>query len=194
MPLDLTVVAAAREFFCKHSGTGTLSQALRKMDPENRVAWESVSVSVHSPGVVGRNEVLARQVLDPAFFDASTGRIKPTLFDDASSRGASVNRVKHAPVPKLHELGRARALSASAHCTVPKTYIGFVHLDVVAVRSIAADGDQGSHRAFGVYDTALKSDCSHADICQLVSGRATGRSVRSRLYQLSKNTLCLASE
>ncbi len=89
---------------------------------------------------------------------------------------------------KLHVIGKTRAERATGQSSVPKTYVGYVCLQAGAIRTIMADATD-SVRAFGVYDTATESDAFHADICQLVSGTQIGRSVRSRLFQLSKKTL-----
>ncbi|MDN5842914.1 MAG: hypothetical protein L0H54_05650 [Alcaligenaceae bacterium] len=129
-------------------------------------------------------------MLDPAFFDAATGEPKPTLFEDTSSRGASTNRRQYVSDQQLHARGIERAAQATAQSTRPKTYIGFVSVGARDVRSITTELNGAPCRAFGVYDTAQESDPSHADICQLIRGRAAARSVRSQLYQLAKGTLC----
>jgi hypothetical protein len=179
-------VPDCHSFFTQYSTSGCLSRALQQIDETTLLVWEVASVTTCSPGAVAQSEYLARQVLDPAFFDASTGEIKPTLFDDASSRGASVNRCSYATDLELHARGVSRAEEAAAHSTTPKTYIGFVRLRTSDVRAVFFEG----RRAFAVYDTASPSDPSHADVCQLISGKRAGRSVRSRLFQLSKGLLC----
>jgi hypothetical protein len=178
-----------RAFFAAHAGAGALSRHLQSVDPATRVRWESLSASDYSPGCVQNTEHLARQVLDPVYFDQKSGEVKPTLFDDASSRGASVNRMDHLQEADLHALGRTRAEQSTARSTVPKTYMGFVCVRTDAVRALQHE-DQGMKlQAFGVYDTAHGSDPSHADICQLVAaGKMIGRSLRTRLFQLSKNS------
>lgn len=177
-------------FFQRHATGGELSRELQRIDMRTQLEWEAEKVSAHSPGPVVDGEQLARQVLDPAFFDVDTGEVKPTLFDDASSRGASTNRREYASDSQLHARGMQRAAQASAQSTRTKTYVGFVSLHAKDVRHIMADVDGTSRRAFGVYDTAQESDSSHADICQLISGRVAARRIRSQLYQLVRGTLC----
>lgn len=179
-----------REFFRRHALGHALSRELQQIDEQTQLAWEAETASEYSPCPVGNQEQLARQVLDPAFFDADTGEVKPTLFDDASSRGASINRRQYLTDQQLHAKGNDRVLQALARNTHPKRYIGFVSLAAQDVRRIMAVLNGMQSRAFGVYDTAEASDPSHADICQLLADRAVGRSVRSQLFQLAKGALC----
>lgn len=183
-------MSECQRFFQQHAAGGALSKEIQRIDAPTQLAWEAQAVSLHSPCAVGDHEQLARQVLDPAFFDAATGEVRPTLFEDVSSRGASTNRMMYTSEQQLHARGIDRATQSSAQSTHPKTYIGFVSLPVLDVRSIMADLDGTQRRAFGVYDTGQKTDPSHADICQLISDRAVARSVRSQLYQMAKGALC----
>jgi hypothetical protein len=176
------------EFFQQDAGNIELCKELQKLSEDVQIVWESESASPDSPGIVEDAEILARQVLDPAFYDQATGEPKPTLFEHASSVGASVNRLLHTTSDQVHEHGKARALERSDPGK-PKTYVGYVTVNAGEVRRVVTGGNAiGRRRGFGIYDTALPNDTSHADVCQLVSDRAQGRSVRLQLFELAKSS------
>lgn len=134
--------------------------------------------------------MLARQVVDPTHFDHVTGTIKPTFFDDAASIGASCHRVQYADDSQIRQMTEERV--AQSNLNPPKTglrsAIGYACISVARVRSIKPEGNP-NRRGVAVYDTAKPDDISHADICQLVSGRQEGKSVRAQLWMLTKDRL-----
>jgi len=159
-----------------------------------QVACELESASVHSPSPVQNIEVLVRQVVDPTHFDHVTGTIKPTFFDDAANIGASCHRVQYTTETQIRQMTERRV--ALANQNPPKTglrsAIGYASVSAIDVRSITTAGNP-SRRGAAIYDTAKSDDISHADICQLVSGRQEGRSVRAQLWELAKDRLVIFS-
>jgi hypothetical protein len=168
-----------REFFKNNEGNPEKCKLLQE-DPDQALKWENTSsASDHSPGRVGDEEVLHRQVFHPIHVDQETGKIKPELFDDASNKGMSVNRAKYIARQSLNEKGCAKAEQDRTR-KPDRQYLGFASTACGDVRRIFST----ANRAFCVFDTALADDISHADVCQIVRGKKEGRSARSKLYDL----------
>ena len=162
---------------------------MQDVSPDIQVAWESESASEFSPGPASHNETLFRQVLNPHHFDLVNGTIKPNFFDDASDKGASVNRLSHTTVELLRQSAQFRVdqINVNPPASGVRVLIGYTTVTVDEVRAVFADTPP--RRALGVYDTAKHDDQSHADICQLVSGKQQGKSVRAQLFQIAKAKL-----
>ena len=178
-----------REFFQANAENKERCKALQAIPLTEQLAWEVETASEHSPAVVGRGEVLCRHVENPTHFDALNGTIKPNFFDDASSKGASVNRLSHTTIAAVQRCAQAKvdATNKSPPLTGLRKLIGYTTITAAEVRAVFTPTP--SLRALGVYDTAKPDDPSHADICQLVSGKKQGKSVRAQLYQIAKNRL-----
>ena len=178
-----------RDFFQGNAENNERCKALQSLDFEQQVAWESESASEYSPGPAGSDEKLSRQVLNPHHFDFLSDTIKPSFFDDASDKGASVNRLDHIEVETLRQNAQRRVdrVNLNPPSTGARVLIGYTTFSVEEVRSIFADSPP--RRAFGVYDTARHDDRSHADVCQLVSSRQSGKSVRAQLFKIAKTRL-----
>lgn len=180
-----------KEFFDSvKRGESKLSKELQTRSESIQVAWEDESASSYSPGVVQNAEVLARQIVDPTHFDRVTGTIKPTFFDDAASIGASCHRLNYIDYQTIQKMTEQRVAQANQNppSTGPRTAIGYASVTAKEVRSIRP-GSNPNRRGSAVYDTAKSDDNSHADICQLVSNRQEGKSVRAQLWELAKNRL-----
>jgi hypothetical protein len=178
-----------RDFFRTNTENKERCKALQEVSAITQIAWEMQSASEFSPGPVSHDEVLFRQVLNPTHFDPVNGTIKPNFFDDASDKGASVNRLGWTTIAKLRQSAQLRVnvINVNPPSTGPRELIGYTTITVSEVRSVFIDTPP--RRALGVYDTAKPNDPSHADICQLVTGKRQGKSVRAQLYMLAKTRL-----
>lgn len=178
-----------REFFQANTENKECCKALQEIPLTEQLAWEAESASEFSPGPTSHDEVLCRHVVNPTHFDPLNGTIKPNFFDDASAKGASVNRLNHTTIDAVRQNAQSRVdkTNESPPNTGARELIGYTTITVAEVRTVFS-GDS-SRRALGVYDTAKPDDPSHADICQLVSGKQQGKSVRAQLYQIAKNRL-----
>ena len=178
------------EFFESVKDNLTYCKALQTHPEDVQLSWEGESASASSPSPVISDEILVRQVIDPTHYDHVSNNIAPTFFDDASSRGASCHRIKHITIEKVKEIAEARV--AIVNLDPPKTgirrAIGFTKLSALAVRNVFPES-MPNRRGSAVYDTAKSDDISHADICQLVSGKQEGKSVRAQLFMLAKERL-----
>ena len=126
---------------------------------------ENHSVSDHSPGLVGDDEVLIRELYSPHYINEDTGEVKPVAFRDARDRGLSVTRRLHSS-ERAH---RAKIMKkVAADQAAGRNNDGFwrvVSGSCARIRGIT--GDDG-RRLFCVYDTAREDDASHADVCQAI--------------------------
>lgn len=166
--------------FFKNNKDNSDKCKLLQNDPDQTLNWEaSCSASEYSPGLVQDEEVLHCQVFDPIHVDQETGKLKPELFDDASSKGMSVNRDGHISRQVLIEKGLAKAEQDRVR-KPDRQFFGFASAQCGDVRRILSTTTKA--RAFCVFDTARVDDPSHADVCQIVRGKQEGRSVRSKLY------------
>lgn len=176
------------QFFAQHADDSQVCKALQIRPEAEQVGWEQQTASPHSPGPVHNSEALCRQVVDPTHYDSVTGDITPTFFNDASSRGASCHRLAHTSEEKIFEMTLAR-IATHSDATDPqasKKAIGYAVMQASDVRNIKTSAGR---RGAGIYDTAKVDDRSHADICQLVSGKQDGKSVRAQLWELAKGAL-----
>lgn len=181
-----------KSFFAKHKDEGKLSKEIQTVDAERQVAWESISCVDCSPGAVLDEEILCRQILHPVHVDKETGAVKPTVFDDVSSRGASVHRRGY--ISDAQMIATMNARVEASHIASPeapkRSMVGYVPVSVQVVRSIKNPTmDGGGRRQLGVYDTAKEDDPSHADICLLVSGKIESKENRAILFNLVKDKL-----
>jgi hypothetical protein len=156
------------------------------------IAWEALSASPHSPGPVSNPEHLIRLVVNPIHVDTSDGSIKPSLISDVKDKGASTQRLAHITEEEAINAGRAHttAKNTSAPDNQQRRICGTVKLSVQEVRDLVV---ASKTRAFGVYDTALPTNPSHADIFQLVSGNGQeARSARLQLFDLANKRFQVA--
>jgi hypothetical protein len=152
----------------------------------DRIAWEKVSASEFSPKPVGNDEILCRQLVQPIHFQ-DDGSIDPSAFDDVMNKGLSTDRLKYRDLEESQSEGVARAERHNADFPMKprRKLVAFAQFYVGEIRDVTAMNSDD--RALAVYDTALPSNPSHADIC-VVAEKTKGnrRSIRSKLHDLAK--------
>ena len=116
---------------------------------------ERQSVSPHSPGLVKDEEILIRVVF-PVQIDG--GHVSLSSLVGTDGRGVSV--IREAYVTKEDLALKKRVLASGRSVTVDEVRMAKVLCR--EIRKIRRDGKQ----AFEIYDSASKTDRSHADICR----------------------------
>lgn len=175
----MTPPNACSDFFSANAKDPQKVKSLQAQ--QARWAWESLSASAHSPGVVQAEETLARMIFTP-HWDPVTNKPTPNAIEDAANKGLSVDRLLHATlayVQRRAEEARAVELVQAEQGRVRRLE-SIMWLKASAVRAIQWDGKQ----AFGIFDTALPDNRAHADVCQLVPGKQAWRSIKASLYKL----------
>jgi hypothetical protein len=104
-----------------------------------------------SPGIVADDETLARFV-PRKDLDLDTNEVKASLFEKATENGMSVVRF---------ELERKKGAFQQP---AGGNFYGFVTATCRDIRAIVNE----EKRLFSVYDTALKANIHHADVCVTV--------------------------
>lgn len=190
----------APEFFAEHYPKLNISKALQQLPEEIQVKWESERVHPeYSPGPVSAEETVCRALVSPTHYNPDSKEIKPTAFDDAANKGLSIDRLAHAPLDAILKKaqGRVDAHNAKEDRREDRSLIGYSTFMVVDLRNVKV-GLKPDHadmrRGIGVYDTALKSEPEHADVCQIAPNSQGGRSARSRLFALANATFVLSDE
>jgi len=184
-----------QDFFEENADNPKPCKALQKLfkdDEATVLGFEQSSASPLSEhGPVRDDEFLWRQIVNPTHFDVATGQLKVTAFSDVSDKGGSVNR-GYADYQALVLKAEKRVADInSRRPDMQASLVGLVRLECDEVRAIRTPpgSDGKTLRGFIVLDTALPGDESHADICQIVSQDAHGRSVRSKLVELANRYL-----
>jgi hypothetical protein len=177
-------MTACSEFFERHSVDKDKVKALSVIG--DRFDWErNQTASVHSPGLVADTEIICRQLHSPIYIDASTGKLKPTAFDDISNKGFSTDRLAHSSAEAIVESGRSRASHYNATCadeSKRRSLIALAHLECSAIRNHRVAGGQ----ALGIYDTAMSENIAHADLCAMFVDKQSLRSSRAFLFDLAR--------
>ncbi len=188
----IKVIAAmtCQQFFEENKDDPQRCKKLQLVDAKKQIDWESETASKYSPNPVENDEVLCRQVLDPTHYDKVKGTIAPTFFDDASSKGASCHRLSLTTPEKIEELTFARVSEQNKNPpnTGLRVAIGYAEISASEVRGDFL-GAEPPRRGADAYDNDKSDDVSHADICQLASGKHEGRSVRAQLFMIAKDRL-----
>ena len=148
---------------------------------------EARSVSDHSPGVVGDDELLIRTVYSPIQINQETGVVDPAHFrNDALKRGFSVNRKHHVREADLRKTIESKIARDRHEGKERDDFYRVVTARCSDVRRLA--GEDGK-RLFCVYDTAFEEDRSHADICQTLepppgapNRKMMSKKISSRLF------------
>ena len=176
-------VNPCQAFFVQHAQTDAKAAELVKTG--KALELEHLSASEHSPGPVEDAEFVLRLVVNPIHVNPADGSLKPSLMSDVKSRGGSVQRLAHVSREAVIETGRAHAeeknASASDHAQARSVY-GTVKLPVQRIREVIVTNNG---RAFGVFDTAKKTDPSHADVFLIVPEGQGARSARIQLMILA---------
>lgn len=179
---------SCRDFFNANQ-EGKKCKLLQEMTEAKLIQWESEVASDHSPGPVQDSEVLYHQILNPTNLNENKNGLNPVSFDTATGVGMSTNRIAHATMARLIELGEARAQAYNEKfpdSPLPRSLWGFVPIPVATVRAVISK--LTNTRGLFVYDTANPDDPSHADICQGTKDQRNIRSARLDLYDLVKGS------
>lgn len=149
----------------------------------DRVQWEKLSASPFSPAAVADDEVICRIAFNPIYWDDDTRRLKPTFFADATSHGASSERLAYATMRAVWRKANKMATryNANKQRKEARSVARIAPLPVVELRRLIYEAQRG----VGVYDTALENDPAHADVCVLVAGKQASRSLRASLFDIS---------
>lgn len=138
---------------------------------------ECCRVSEHSHGPVRGNERLARFVLSPVHVDKK-GRIKPSLFSHAATKGCSIQR-ESASTDEL--LAWLEGFLRKGKPDV--AWCGVVVATAETVRSLRAA--RKDLQCFAVYDTAQADNVSHAEIFESYPiDEADGPEARKELLRI----------
>lgn len=175
----------AKQFFEENSGSPDKVKKLQEQ-PE-RYDWELSSSSCFSPGPVSNSELLYRQAPSPLFYDDETGKLKPTAFDEVFNRGCSVDRGSHSSIDDIYRRGaqRVEKFNTDNPDKPRRSFSAVAELTCAEIRAHTVDGAQ----AVGVYDTALETNVSHAELCQIIADtKANKRSVRTHLFEIARTS------
>ncbi len=157
----------------------------------NAINLEAVSVSEHSPYVVGNDENIARQIFSPIHYDHLSNEVKAAAFDDVNNKGLSVNRLslidEDATIKQgIEKQDTDNSKYASSGKPI-RSYIGYTKAKVEIIRNDEEDG----MRIFAVYDSALPEASYHADVClifqeasQKLPKKAANLERRKRLQEM----------
>jgi hypothetical protein len=180
------------EFFRKNATNRERCKELQKLPEAEVLEYELSTASDYSPRPVESTEHLWRQILNPTHFDISKNELKVSAFSDVSSIGGSVNR-GFADYNSLVQAAKERIVEINEKAPLrEEKLLDLVRLECAEVRAISTNLNTLGGvfvRGFVVLDTATVNDNSHADICQIVSQPAQGRSVRSALLELANKYL-----
>lgn len=173
-------------FFKKNAAVADKVALLQQ--EKNAVEWESLTASVDSPGPVQSEEYVLRLIFNPHHFDLETQTLKPSAVTDVKNKGCSVDRLTYTSIEESRKNGES--VAANKNKLSPdkplKSLCGVAVLLVEAIRDIKVGQNS---RAFTVYDTALKTNRAHADVCQLTSAPSESRSARLQLMALADQGL-----
>lgn len=144
---------------------------------------EKQSVSEYSPYPVQDDEYLIRQIYSPIHIDEETGKLTSLAFQDASSKGMSINRKNYISKEKLEQkienkLQFDKKRGKERYCS------GVAIAKCSDIRKLVVKKNKIERRLFCIYDTARKKDESHADICQAISGKKEGSRARNNLREV----------
>ena len=173
-----------RDFFCAHTNDANKVDAL--IQESDRIAWEEISASEHSPKPVENSEVLCRQLVQPIHFQ-DDGTIDPTAFEDVMNKGLSTDRLKYRDLAESRSEGVERAERHNVDFPLKprRELVALAKFNVAEIRGITAMNT--SDRALAVYDTALPANPAHADVCVVAEKtKENKRSIRSKLYDVAK--------
>jgi hypothetical protein len=146
------------------------------------VHLEGFSVSEHSPSIVANDETVARQIFSPLHYDDSLDEIKASAFTDVNNKGLSVNRLRLVEERAIHEQGQSKELADNTRLELldvdninRRKYLGFTKANVQDIRADL----ENEKRVFAIYDSALLTTPSHADICLIKQDVVDGLSKKS---------------
>ena len=142
------------ELEATHGQGGCKCVQYREIFPD--CACEQESVSPHSPGPVAESEVLVRALFRDQQIDQD-GCLVPSYFrPDPATRGFSVDRIQFTDPKTLEESKQA-----------DERYNGFLNFIAASAEDVRRL-QEAERRLFCIYDSAIASNHTHADICQNV--------------------------
>lgn len=144
----------------------------------DKLAWEGISASGHSPGPVKDGERIVRTIYSPLHFE--DGKLTPMAVSDAKDKGCSTDRIGYTTAEALVSKGMQTAKAANAAGRTLREFHSLCAANVCEVRALT----HNSLRAFGVYDTANCENPAHADVCLLVDDEKFWRRTREELRKL----------
>jgi hypothetical protein len=133
-------------------------------------------MSKYSPGVVDNSEILARYIFLPIQIDKK-GKILPSAFSHAHSRGCSIQRDSVADYRELFTF-----VNDFLNQKSNRSWKGVLLGHCRDIRNIMAD--QSDHRTVCVYDTAEPNNPAHGELChsQYVVDEADQVELRDSLF------------
>lgn len=179
-----------RDFFDENGENAQKCKLLHGFTADELANWELETASALSPGIVADDEILYQQIVDPTHLTPDGKGLNPKVFDVCNSHGLSTHRASHISTKEIIEIGldRAETYNAQHPVGLRKTLWGVMPFSTANVRKIL--GENTGTRAFFIFDTAVETDRSHAEICQgATQEKQTQRSVRTQLYFMVKNSL-----
>jgi len=159
---------------------------------ELRAAWESRTISPHSPGPV-RNEECVVHVLDQPVHVDEDRQLKPAAFTAVVSLGLSVQRLAHCTEDEVVQHAQQRNLDARQRQRDQgkpddgRYPVALLTLKVAELRT-AMTLEPEPRRVMGVYDSGLRggaADGAHADVVAF-KGEAVQRRARKLLRDQAK--------
>lgn len=177
-----------RELEQQHGDSDCKCHHYREEFPDCRC--EGCTVSEHSPGQVQDDELLIRTLFSPLQVDIEKGTVAPMAFKDVLTRGLSVDRKRHTGEQELQARIEARIAS---DIKAGRNKDGFFRVATASCGDIrSALGEEGT-RLFCVYDTALKENTAHADVCSSIDPppktkdrSAKRKAIYSKLFDIFK--------
>jgi hypothetical protein len=171
------------EFFTFHSNNRDKCKELQKQAA--KIQWQLESASIFSPSIVTDEEMLIRQIILPIHLENDLKTIRPTALDDVFDKGLSVNRLNYKSIEDISDTAskRAQEYNEQYREKPQRSLHSLIAFLTSEVRKLL---DHENNIALGVYDTALEQDNSHGDICHLISGKQSQRSIRSKLLDIAK--------
>jgi len=160
-------------------------------EPDVCTAWEALTACPeHSPGPVEDNEELRRRIIYPTHIDTADAP-SPVCFSDLWSHGLSADRVEYRTV------GQSRADAIGAiddwnfdNADKPKRSLrGFAIVSVSDLRRLKVN----DIRALAIFDTAMPTNSSHADVCAVGRmDKLAKRDLRTSVWHFLKKGLVAA--
>ena len=156
----------------------------------NVVCLERFCQSLHSPGVIENSEELVRALYQPIHIE--DGVILPAAFSDLNKNGLSTNRLAYMSIEEAISLAQRRVAShnkSKGFAPGGNGYRDALAYCIFQVSDLRKILSACGLRAYGVFDTAMEDDLSHADVIGLLSDKGLARSARHAVFQLAKKKL-----
>jgi len=145
---------------------------------------ESEKCSIHSPGIVENDELLAFLLIDPLHYDKEADVVVPEAFIELTNRDLSLLRVSYV-TKATAQTTKDGLIERGLQNVPPKTrLVDEVCLAAAeAIRSVVFE----ERRMFAVYDTGLKDCSGHASIFThtgVLSDRRMRKIARQKIHEV----------